>query len=216
MSTSLPTANQATIIIFAKAPVAGKVKTRLTTQLSPAEAAQLHQQLVLHTLNMATEKSIANVELWCAPDCSHAFFQHCRETYALSLHQQLGNNLGQRMHHAVENVLTRSQYCLIIGTDCPELNHQHFADTFSSLDARHDCVITPATDGGYVMLGLGQNNALLFEDIRWGEESVYEETVVRLKSLSWRWQEKSALNDIDHPHDLALLEGITLPDPILP
>ena len=214
MPSLVSTANPATIIIFAKAPEAGKVKTRLTTQLSPTEAAELHQQLVLRTLDMATEKPAATVELWFAPNSSHPFFHYFRENYPLSLHEQVGGDLGQRMHHAIANVLTRSHSCLIIGTDCPELNHQHLADTFASLGAGYDCVITPATDGGYVMLGLKKCNAALFDGIRWGSESVYEETITRLQSLSWRWLSKTALNDIDHPHDLALLTDIDLPAPI--
>ncbi len=216
MPPTLSTANPATIIIFAKAPEAGKVKTRLTTQLSPAAAAALHQQLVLRTLDMATEEPVATVELWCAPDSSHPFFQYCRENYPLSLHEQVGDDLGQRMHHALENVLTRSQSCLIVGTDCPQLTRRHLADTFASLGTGYDCVITPATDGGYVMLGLKQSNAALFDGIRWGSASVYEQTLARLESLAWRWQAKTALNDVDHPCDLALLEGIDLPAPISP
>lgn len=213
-STSALLFKDATIIVFAKAPEPGKVKTRLTTQLSPEQAANLHQQLALRTLNMATQTLLARVELWCAPNSTHPFFQHCQKKYSLTLHEQVGDDLGQRMHHAIDNVLTRSKYCLIIGTDCPELSHQHLEDTFSSLRDAHNCVITPATDGGYVMLGLTQSNPMLFTDIKWGNDSVYEETIARLKSLSWHWQSKTALNDIDRPSDLTLLQGIDLPAPL--
>jgi len=208
---SAPLAHRATIIVFAKAPEAGKVKTRLTTQLSPAEAAKLHERLALHTLEMVSQAAIANVELWCAPDNSHPFFQYCRETYPLTLHEQVGDDLGQRMHHAFTSALTRSDRCLIIGTDCPQLTPQHLSATLGWLDREHDCVITPAADGGYVMLGLSKVEAELFRDIRWGSEHVLNETIARLKTLQWQWQQQTALHDIDHPSDLPLLNGINLP-----
>ncbi|PCH60695.1 MAG: flagellar biosynthesis protein FlgB [Gammaproteobacteria bacterium] len=210
-SVSAPCSKRATIIVFAKAPEAGKVKTRLTPKLSPTEAAELHERLALRTLEMVSQAAVANVELWCAPENSHPFFQHCRETYSLTLHKQVGDDLGQRMHHAFTSALTRSDRCLIIGTDCPQLTPQHLSDTLGLLDKKWDCVITPAADGGYVMLGLSKVEAELFRDIRWGSEHVFNETVARLKTLQWQWQQQTALHDIDRPSDLPLLNGINLP-----
>lgn len=207
--------NEATIIVFAKAPEPGKVKTRLTSELTPEQAASLHQQLALHTIAMASQSTTAKVELWCAPDTQHDFFKHCARTYPLSLYQQTGDNLGQRMHHAISHVLTRSQRCLIIGTDCPQLTPSHLDNTFALLNDKHDCVITPATDGGYVMLGLKKSDEHLFHDIAWGSESVYDATQTRLQSLAWRWAAQPPLNDIDRPSDLYHLQGIDLPRPIL-
>ncbi|MBL1294017.1 MAG: TIGR04282 family arsenosugar biosynthesis glycosyltransferase [Thiotrichales bacterium] len=213
-TTNDSTSNEATIIVFAKAPEPGKVKTRLTSKLTPEQAATLHQQLALRTIAMATLSTAAKVELWCAPNTKHDFFTHCTQNYPLTLHQQVGDNLGQRMYNAISNVLTRSKHCLIIGTDCPQLTLPHLDNTFSLLSSENDCVITPATDGGYVMLGLKQCDKKLFDNIEWGTDSVYETTLTRLQSLSWRWLPQPVLNDIDRPSDLHLLRNIDLPAPI--
>lgn len=206
--------NDNTIIIFAKAPEPGKVKTRLTSELTPEQAAALHQRLALHTMSMATQSTKAKVELWCAPNTEHAFFNHCIQNYSLSLHQQIGDTLGDRMYHAISDVLTRSKHCLIIGTDCPQLTPSLLDNTFSLLNSGDDCVITPATDGGYVMLGLNRCDISLFENIDWGTDSVYDATQARLQSLSWRWAAQPPLNDIDRPSDLHLLQDIDLPKAI--
>ena len=204
----------ATVIIFAKAPEPGKVKTRLTTQLSPEQAAQIHERLVLHTLNTISLVPGVKAELWCAPTSEHPFFRYCEENFPISLREQQGEDLGQRMHQAISDALDRSQQCLIIGTDCPQLESKHILNTIEQLKAGKDCVITPAKDGGYVMLGLKKTDAHLFSNISWGADSVLKETLIRLNNLGWDYSKQEALNDIDHPEDLALLKHIPLPEPL--
>lgn len=206
---------RSTIIVFAKAPEPGKVKTRLTTLLSAKQAATLHERLVLHTLTTLRDVAKANVELWCAPDSDHPFFRYCQANFPITLHEQQGHDLGNRMWHAMQDVLTRSQHSLIIGTDCPMLEQAHINNSLSALEDGVDCVITPATDGGYVMLGLNKIDPLLFNNIHWGSETVFTETVKRLDALAWRWQQQDALNDIDTPQDLNLLEHIDLPQAVM-
>lgn len=199
------------IIVFAKAPVPGKVKTRLTGKLSAQQAAALHQQLVSRTLDMVTQSGLADVELWCAPDESHPFFQQCRQRFPIALFKQRGDDLGERMFNAMSDSLTRADYCLIVGTDCPQLTPHHLEEALQQLKAGRDCIITPALDGGYVMLGLRRIDPRLFSGIRWGGDSVFSSTIERLKQLGWQWRQQTPLADIDRPEDIHLLDHIELP-----
>ena len=207
--------NQATIIIFAKAPEPGKVKTRLTTELSQVQAAELHERLVLYTLEwiskVVNKFDHIKAELWCAPSKRHAFFAHCEQRFPVVLLEQQGDNLGDRMFHAIEQVLGHSKQAIIVGTDCPFLTEQNITDCIDQLNNGGECVITPAKDGGYVMLGANKIDAQLFTNITWGGDTVFTETSRRLNDLGWSWQTQKSLNDIDRPTDLALLEEITLP-----
>ncbi len=202
------------LIIFAKAPVPGLVKTRLASDIGEARAAQIHRQLVLHTLETAAQCISRPIELWCAPGADHEFFQDCRQHYPLSLHTQQGNDLGERMSNAFIASLARGRDAVLIGTDCPLLDDEHLSLAFDSLEQGLDAVITPADDGGYVLLGLSVFSPRLFTGIDWGAPSVYRDTIERLEQLQWSWRGHGQLWDIDTAADferLLALEGQALP-----
>ena len=90
------------IMIFARAPVPGQCKTRLIPELGADGAAELHMQLVQHTLRVAIESCIGPVSLWCAPDIQHPFFAGCARSYGVHLQTQCDGDIGARMLHAFE------------------------------------------------------------------------------------------------------------------
>ncbi|MBI3344660.1 MAG: TIGR04282 family arsenosugar biosynthesis glycosyltransferase [Gammaproteobacteria bacterium] len=209
----------ARIMVFAKAPVAGAVKTRLIPALGAEGAAALHAMLVRHCIATAVAARLSPVELWCSPDTNHPFFTQCSKDYGVTLREQQGNDLGARMAHAFDTVLQRSPCAVIIGTDCPALTSQDLRTAIDTLVAPgilpsatlvHPCtsrdgfdaVIGPAEDGGYVLLGLRKAAPLLFEDIAWGSGGVLALTRERLKRLQWRWRELAPRRDVDRPEDL--------------
>ena len=102
MSLTFPDAR---LLIFAKAPVPGRVKTRLARQLGTRGAAALYQKLLRQTLRIAREARLCPIELWCAPDARHGFFVTCRREYGVRLRRQCGGALGQRMNHALNQTL---------------------------------------------------------------------------------------------------------------
>lgn len=198
----------ARILIFAKAPVPGAVKTRLIPALGADGAAALHATLVGHALDVATAGALCPVELWCAPDAGDPFFADCAGRWPISLHGQQGDGLGARMQHAFSSALTRSQRVLLIGTDCPALTPSLLARALDSLeDGRNDAVFAPALDGGYVLIGLRRLDGRLFDRLPWGSERVMDETRARLRETGWRWTETEPLRDIDTPDDLVELES---------
>ena len=196
-----PTSCDALTIVFAKAPRAGEVKTRLIPALGAEGAAALHSQLLHRTLVTATDAGLGPVELHCAPDENDALLRDCGRRFGIALAPQAGRDLGARMCHAFEEGLARHARVIIIGTDCAVLTAQHLRDAQAALAAGNDAVLIPAEDGGYALIGLTQCDARLFDDIVWGSDSVLTTTRERLKALGWRWRELETLWDIDRPED---------------
>lgn len=190
----------ARLLIFAKAPVPGQVKTRLIPQLGITGATDLHQRLVIETLTMASTENLFPIELWCAPDTQHAFFSDCKKKFPLTLHPQQGHDLGQRMHHALRTALSRCQHAILIGSDCPVMQSDYLTDALTTLQNKNDVVIGPAEDGGYVLIGMNKPAAAVFNDMPWGSDQVLAQTRQQLKQQHLRWQELALLWDVDrHP-----------------
>jgi rSAM/selenodomain-associated transferase 1 len=191
------------IIVFAKNPIPGQVKTRLIPSLSAAEAAQLQAMLIHRTLSTATRQPLCPVYLYCAPNPDDPFFERCRLQYNVSLKQQNGRDLGQRMFNAFEEILSMHASALLIGTDCPAFKVQHLDVALKHLSSGYDSVLVPADDGGYVLVGL-HNHAgeHLFTGIDWGTSQVMAQTRARLGQQGLRWHEFPPLWDIDRPEDL--------------
>ena len=192
----------ARIMVFAKAPVAGAVKTRLIPALGAEGAMALHATLTRHCIAMAVGARLCPVGLWCSPDTHQSFFTQCSKDFGVTLHQQQGNDLGARMAHAFDSVLQQNSCAVIIGTDCPALTAQDLRMALDTLCDEFDAVIGPAEDGGYVLLGLRQTAPQLFEDITWGSGEVLSLTRERLKRLQWRWRELAPRRDVDRPEEL--------------
>lgn len=209
------------ILVFAKAPVAGEVKTRLIPALGAAGAAAFHERLVDRTLATAAAAAIGPVELCCAPDAAHPFFDACSRAHGASLGEQGAGDLGERMHRAFVRALAAAPAAIVIGCDCPALGSHHLRDAAAALAGGADAVLAPAEDGGYVLIGLAGADARvfarLFERIAWGGPDVLAATRARLAGAGRHWHELDALWDVDRPEDLArvrreLAGGATLVD----
>lgn len=197
---------EARIILFAKAPVPGQVKTRLAGTLGNFGAALLHRQLLGHTLGRLTQAQLAPVELWCAPDTQHGFFLACRRDYGIRLRRQQGQDLGERMAHALATVLKEgSPFAVIVGSDCPMLDATYLRQGLMALKAGQDAVLGPTEDGGYMLIGLRQSLPALFKSIRWGSSTVLAATRRRLQRRGLNWTELSLAWDVDRPADLRRL-----------
>jgi rSAM/selenodomain-associated transferase 1 len=190
--------NRTRIVIFAKAPVAGRVKTRLIPALGAEGAAQLAGQMLAHTVGEALASSL-QVELCGNP--------HPQEWAGLlppgefrSSAQEEGD-LGTRLARAAERVIAGGENVLLVGADCPELDRERLGAAAAAL-AEHDAVLHPAQDGGYVLLGLRRFAASVFTGIAWSTPAVAAETLSRIKALGWSVNLREPLIDIDEPSDL--------------
>ena len=192
----------ARILIFAKAPEPGRVKTRLIPTLGAEAAASLYEALLDTTVARTVAARLAPVQCCCAPHTEHPVFQAMTEDYGISLTPQRGEDLGERMEAAARSALNEAEFVLLIGGDCPVLQSEHLQQALSWLASGVDAVIGPAEDGGYVLLGLRQPASELFKEIPWGGDGVLDKTRERLDRLGWRWQELPLLWDLDRPEDL--------------
>jgi rSAM/selenodomain-associated transferase 1 len=196
----------ARILIFAKSPVPGQVKTRLIPALGSEGAAALQRRLVARTLAMAMGADLCPVHCWYWPDLDDRVFAPWRLGSGISFHRQPEGDLGARMGEAAARALTRCSRVVLIGTDCPLLDARVLAQALELLDGR-EAALGPAEDGGYVLLGLRRVEPQLFQGIDWGTDRVLEQTRARFKALDWHWAELSALWDLDRPADLARLRA---------
>ena len=190
------------LLVFAKAPVPGAVKTRLQPTLSATEAAKLQAFFIEHTLSEISSLEDIDTDLCCFPDETHPVFQQCAQQYDIRLKKQEGNDLGERMANALQAALAEYQQVVVIGTDCPELTADYLYEALSRLKQGSAAVLGPAADGGYVLLGLQMFSPSLFANINWGTDQVLFQTRTKLSELGWKWDELHLLRDVDTPEDL--------------
>jgi rSAM/selenodomain-associated transferase 1 len=148
---------------------------------------------------------LGDVELWGGS--VHPWLSAVAEQRGVDLFQQCAGDLGQRLYHAFNDALTRSENVVVIGTDCPYLTPDIIEQAFHSLDT-HDAVIGPAEDGGYVLLGLKNSQLSLFEHIQWGTDQVLKQTVMRIHAASLSLTHLAPMSDIDRPEDFLRLEAL--------
>ena len=193
------------IIVFAKAPEPGQVKTRLIPTLGPVGAALLYERMAWRCLLTAAWTGIGPIELWCVPGTDHPFFRRCAEEFNLRLCAQPEGDLGDRMGYALQVTLQGSRFAILIGTDCPSRTGEDLRKALLFLRQGVQAVIGPSEDGGYGLIGLGEYSPALFSGIPWGTQGVMEETRRRLSTLGWQWKELSERWDVDRPEDVERL-----------
>lgn len=190
------------LIQFARAPLAGQVKTRMMPYLSAQEACELHCELVLWTSAMLAGSRLGEVQLSVAGDAAHPLFVHCRELGVSRISQQCGADLGERMYRAMQSGLQHYTNVILVGSDCPAIDGSYLAQALRALGSA-PLVLGPAQDGGYVLIGAREIHRSLFEEIPWGTEQVYAKTLASIRKLDLNWAELPVLADIDRPEDLA-------------
>jgi rSAM/selenodomain-associated transferase 1 len=195
----------AAVIVFARAPQPGRVKTRLVPRLGAWGAARLQARLTRRTLRTAQAARCGPVELHGAPRARHAFFLRCARDSKIALRGQRGRDLGERMFNALAEGLRRHRAAILVGTDCPALRARDLRRAARALAGGCAAVIAPAEDGGYPLIGLRRVSPRLFEGIAWGGGEVFARTAERLARLGWRWRALRTLWDVDRPEDLARL-----------
>jgi uncharacterized protein len=205
------------IAVFARAPVAGRAKTRLAPLLGAAGAAAAQRSMTLRTLQVACAAAPAEVSLWAADTPDDPFFGECAERFGLVCEVQCGGDLGRRMADCLQRQLVRSARVLLIGTDCPAWTGTALAAAAQALADGARMVWTPAEDGGYVLVGTRRGVRVppqVFKDIDWGSPQVMAQTRSQLARLGWQrgreWRELPALWDVDTPEDYLRAESAGL------
>ncbi len=193
------------LALFAKAPVAGAVKTRLCPPLLPSEAAALYEAMLRDILAQHAAAPVADLALWYSPDEAADWFRaNAPPVYALAA--QVGPDLGARMAllfraHASDGY----RQILLRGTDSPTLPAARIDEAFLALE-NADLVLCPDRDGGYNLIGLRAPCDALFELVL-STASVLDATLARARALGLRASLLAPHYDVDTAADLALLRA---------
>ena len=197
--------HQEALIIFAKNPEAGKVKTRLAATIGDEAALIVYHRLLFHTATVTGELAMDKFVFYS----EQIIHQDIWENKLFFKQIQKGNDLGERMENAFEDLFDKGyDKIVIIGTDCPVLTTGIITSAFTCLDT-HNVVIGPAGDGGYYLLGMKQMHVSLFQNIPWSTNTVLVDTMYRCDALKLNYASLSTLNDIDVEKDLIYFEKKT-------
>lgn len=190
-----------TLIIFLKAPVAGRVKTRLARGIGAARAAALFRVMAANTIAGASRGDWRTI-LAVDPPSAMAGFNNIWPRKFDRLAQSKGD-LGDRMRAAF--AAAPAGPVVIIGADAPALRARHIRRAFDAL-AGHDAVFGPSEDGGYWLIGLARRRAApgLFRDVRWSSAHALEDTIASLPK-GFRMVCIDRLRDLDDAGDLGAL-----------
>ena len=188
-----------TLIIFVKAPVAGRVKTRLAKSLGPGRAAAIYRRLTANTIAHAARGDWRTV-LAVDPASALTGYENLWPRRYARVQQGRGD-LGARMRRLFDGAPRGP--VIIIGSDAPSLRARHIRAAFRALDGT-DAVLGPADDGGYWLIGLARRRgrAPTFEGVRWSSEHAMGDTVNAMPEF-WQISCLDRLADIDDCGDLA-------------
>ena len=191
------------LVIMAKAPRAGLVKTRLIPALGAQGAADLAWAMLQRTLRTAQAslgQAIHSVKLCASPALSDPAWQGYCTPAGMDWCEQGTGDLGQRMARVVQVGLAAGEAVLLIGTDVPDLTPALLQDAACALQT-HDVSLLPTHDGGYALLGLRCFVPAIFVDMPWSTSAVCALTLQRLTSLTVHIG--PTLHDVDEAADLA-------------
>jgi uncharacterized protein len=189
---------ETTLLIFARYPVAGAAKTRLIPALGAEGAAAAHRLLCEVTLATARNSIMAKCVAYFGGDLAE--FQNWLGT-DISYEQQIDGDLGEKLTAAAASQFQQGvKKLLIVGSDCPYITPDHYAEATKALDT-HDVVIGPALDGGYYLIGLRAVHPLLFANINWSTDKVFAQTCNAAANLGLKVHVLDILSDIDFPED---------------
>jgi len=197
------------IVVFAKYPTPGRVKTRLIGEVSAQQAAGIHAACIGHTMGVVTR--VANADVWLAispDDADFSAFAGGAARIAPQGAGDLGERLARLSREAFDGGCRR---LVLVGCDCLQMAHCDVSLAIEGLEDR-DVVIGPALDGGYYLLATREFTPGLFTRVDWGTDRVHAQTLERIAAAGLTYRDMRRLPDLDRPEDLRRLledEGAT-------
>lgn len=191
--------------VFVKQPIAGRVKTRLAERLGAQFAADLYAAFTADVIEAVRDAADARTLCYWPPTpAARAYFaQLARDDF--SLWPQPAGPLGERLREFFRHCFAQGAGRVVaIGSDSPTLPPRLVGDAFDRLQAA-DCVLGPASDGGYYLIGLRADQPELFDQIEWSTPRVLEQTVARAKAAGLSLATLPPWYDVDTAEDLGVL-----------
>lgn len=191
------------LIIFVKYPQAGFVKTRLAKEIGKVKASLLYR-LFVETILARTEDAGFTRVIFYSPAHKRKQIKDWLGSN-LKLHSQRGDVLGDRLSYAFRFAFLKgAQRVIVIGTDSPALDRRVVLDAFERLK-NVQCVLGPAWDGGYYLLGLSSFSREIFKGIEWSSDKVFTQTMELIKKLKIKFSLLDEDFDIDNIDSLLTL-----------
>jgi uncharacterized protein len=187
------------LILFARDPVLGKVKTRLSPLLKEDAILKLYICFLQESLDNI--RRVENVDLFVgvAPSNESGFFTGTLNS-DIRLFAQEGESLGDKMRRAIQDRLQEGyERVVIIGSDSPSLPVSYIS---RALDSEKDIVLGPSTDGGYYLIGMKERFVEVFKGVSWGAEKVLSQTHMHLEQNGASLELLPVWYDVDSPEDL--------------
>lgn len=187
----------AALIVFAKVPRPGQVKTRLTPVLTPTEAARLYDAFLRDALQLYAQLPI-DVRLYLAPPLPEEPMDGLPDS--IPVFEQEGEGLGGRMKQALRDTINHGyDRVSIVGTDHPTLPIGFIRQSFGALESSRSVCIGPSEDGGFYLLGMNAFYPQLFEGMTYSHESVFSDTLARVSTTDARLTVLPRWYDVDTP-----------------
>ncbi|MGW8265106.1 MAG: TIGR04283 family arsenosugar biosynthesis glycosyltransferase [Longimicrobiales bacterium] len=188
------------LLIFAKEPRPGHVKTRLAAEIGAEEAARIYRQLGKSVVDQLRHGPYTPIVFFDPPEARKQVIRWLGSE-GLEFLPQVPGDLGSRLKAAFREGFRRGEKVVVVGTDAPEVDSEAVRNAFRQL-AEADLVLGPAVDGGYYLLGLKSAAPELFHDIPWSTPEVLGATLDRAGSLGLRIATLPPLSDVDTAEDL--------------
>ncbi len=195
---------QPALMIFAKQPIPGQVKTRLQPEYTPEQAAAIAALLIRETVELAVASWPSDVYLCGAPNADHPLFRELAEHHGVALLDQAPGDLGTRMQRALALGIERHGAAAVFGCDVPHCDWEILDDANAALAQRRN-VLGPTEDGGYYLIGLTAPQPELFTEMTWGSPCVLASTLERAHAIGIEFTLLPTLHDIDTAADMWLV-----------
>jgi len=193
------------LIIFAKEPEIGRVKTRLSGYLSGGQCLDLYKAFLRDTIDLSKRvKCGLKILAYDSGKVSPDYLKESARGFVF--YKQRGRNLGMRMHDAFKFAKGKgARKTVIIGSDSPNLPFRFIREAFNELD-KFDIALGPSLDGGYYLIGVKEPHLGLFKGIRWSKDHVFETTLKNAGDLKIKSAVLPLWYDVDSPFYLSYLK----------
>ncbi|SVE03898.1 uncharacterized protein METZ01_LOCUS456752, partial [marine metagenome] len=172
--------NKNALVVFARDPVVGQVKTRLNPFLDLQTTCELYTCFLSDSLDTICAVESADYFVGIYPSSTSGFFERLDPSLSISTFVQEGKDLGDRMKNTFYTRFAEGyEQVVIIGADSPSLPLAYIRQAFFS---KQDVVLGPSIDGGYYLIGMRGKLINLFDGIAWGSDTVLKETRCKLES----------------------------------
>lgn len=193
--------NNQALILFVKAPRIGTVKTRLQPELTPEQSLLLYQAMVEDLVQQFDDVGFCDLKIFFHPADAYEEMKNWLGS-ALEYFPQHGNDLGEKMHRAIVEMLDQKyKKVALIGSDIPTMDSTALVQAFTALDD-YDVVLGPCNDGGYYLIGMKQPQPGLFETIDWSTSAVLRQTIQRAQMAGLDVFQLPQKSDLDTFADL--------------